>query len=83
MSDADYVVQYLDGPMAGTSGRRALVAGKIEPRIDVIAAVEGLESIYWYEVVEDRTVDGEILATYRFDPLDSDPVEHDPIDGPF
>lgn len=80
--DAEYVVQYLDGPMAGNSDRRSLVDGKIEPRIDVIAAVEGLESIYWYEVVQDRTIDGEILATYRFDATNSDPVEPDTVDGP-
>lgn len=80
--DAEYVVQYLDGPMAGSSDRRSLVNGKIEPRIDVIAAVEGLESIYRYEAVEDRTIEGEILASYRFDANDSDPVEPDTVDGP-
>lgn len=80
--DAGYLVQYLDGPMAGTSDRRSLVGGQTEQRIDVIAAVEGLESIYRYEIVESRTIDGEVLATYRFDAGESDPVEPDSVDGP-
>jgi hypothetical protein len=80
--DAEYVVQYLDGPMAGSSDRRALVGAKPESRIDAIAAVEGLESTYRYELVQERSIDGEILATYRFDAADSDPVEPDTVDGP-
>lgn len=83
MSDAaEYVVEYLDGPLAGSTDRRAFVGGKVEQRIDAIAAVEGLESIYWYDVVDERTVEGQVLATYRFDAGASDPVEPDTVDGP-
>ncbi len=82
MSDAEYVVRYLDGPLAGSSNHRSLVDGRVERRIDVIAAVEGLESIYWYELAAERTVDGDILATYRFDASGSDPVEPDADEHP-
>jgi hypothetical protein len=85
MTDADptsteYVVEYIDGPLAGETDRRVLVQGTFDDRIGAIAAVEALESTFWYVAGESRDVQGELHVDYRFDAPDSDPVESDPDD---
>src|SRR5699024_3479218 len=42
---AEYVVEYLDGPLEGQSERRALVNGEPEDAFTAFAAVEGVESM--------------------------------------
>ena len=74
---AEYIVEYADGPLAGTAERRYLVDGKVDERIGAVAAVEGLESLFWYVAGEERTVNGEKYVSYHFDAPDSDPVEAD------
>ncbi|MFP3381645.1 hypothetical protein SB767_35595, partial [Bacillus sp. SIMBA_069] len=74
------IVEYADGPLAGQTDRRFLVDGKPDERIGVIAAVEGLESTFWYVAADDREVEGQHLVTYTFDQPDSDPVESDQED---
>lgn len=76
-ADSEYIVEYVDGPLAGTAERRFLVAGEADARIGAVAAVEGLESLFWYVAGEERTVGGEKYVKYRFDAPDSDPVEAD------
>ncbi|MFF9562733.1 hypothetical protein ACF1AJ_05250 [Leifsonia sp. NPDC014704] len=78
--DPEYIVEYADGPLAGQTDRRFLVDGKVDERIGVIAAVEGLESTFWYVAGEERDVEGQKLVSYRFDAPDSDPVEADKED---
>ncbi|WP_158863814.1 hypothetical protein [Leifsonia sp. AG29] len=78
--DPEYVVEYVDGPLAGTAERRFLVGGKVDERIGAIAAVEGLESTFWYVAGEEREVGGEKYVKYHFDAPDSDPVEADQED---
>ncbi|MFF1635905.1 hypothetical protein [Leifsonia sp. NPDC058248] len=82
MSDAnqtetEYIVEYADGPLAGTTERRLLIGGKVDDRIGAVAAIEGLESLFWYVAGEERSVGGEKYVKYHFDAPDSDPVEAD------
>ncbi|WP_348787544.1 hypothetical protein [Leifsonia sp. NPDC080035] len=79
-SETEYIVEYADGPLAGTADRRLLVDGKVDERIGAVAAVEGLESLFWYVAGEERTVNGERYVSYHFDAPDSDPVEADQED---
>lgn len=76
-ADPEYIVEYVDGPLAGTAERRYLVGGAVDDRISAVAAVEGLESLFWYVAGEQRTVGSEVHVSYRFDAPDSDPVEVD------
>jgi hypothetical protein len=73
--DHEYIVEYVDGPLVGTAEHRYLVGGKVDERIGAVAAVEGLESLFWYVAGEERTVNGEKYVRYHFDAPDSDPVE--------
>ncbi|GAA2461087.1 hypothetical protein [Agromyces soli] len=73
----EYLAEFVDGPLEGEFDRRALVDGGSEARIGMVAAVDGLESLFWYDRIEEREVAGEQRARYRFDPSDSDPVEAD------
>lgn len=75
--DTEYVVEYVDGPLAGTTERRFLIGGAVDDRIGAVAAVDGLESVFWYIAGDERTVGGEKYVHYRFDAPDSDPVESD------
>ncbi len=77
---AEYVVEYADGPLEGETDRRVLVDGKYDDRIGAVAAVEGLESLFWYVAGEARDIQGELHVRYSFDAPDSDPVESDPDD---
>ncbi len=82
MSDAnktetEYIVEYADGPLAGTTERRLLIDGTVDDRIGAVAAIEGLESLFWYVAGEEREVNGEKYVQYHFDAPDSDPVEGD------
>ncbi|WP_431277323.1 hypothetical protein [Leifsonia poae] len=80
MSDQDqtvteYIVEYVDGPLAGTTDRRLLIDGKVDERVSAVAAIEGLESVFWYVAGDVRTIGGEQYVKYSFDAPDSDPVE--------
>jgi hypothetical protein len=79
-SDPQYIVEYADGPLAGTTDRRYLVGGTVDARIGAVAAVDSLESVFWYVAGEERTVAGEKHVSYHFDPQESDPVEADQAD---
>ena len=87
MSDTDsatptlYVAEFIDGPLEGQIDSRALVRGKHEARISMVAAVAGLESVFWYDEVDQRDVSGQLRVRYAFDEGESDPVdaEVDPI----
>lgn len=72
--EPEYIVEYVDGPLAGTDDRRILIDGEIESRIAAFAAVQGLESTFWYVAGDRREVEGETRVQYHFDPSDSDPV---------
>ena len=80
MSDAErvseeYVVEYVDGPLAGETDRRVLIGGRYDDRLGAVAAVEGLESLFWYNAGSTREIQGELHVQYTFDAPDSDPVE--------
>lgn len=82
MSDAqqkepEYIVEYVDGPLAGTTERRILIDGAVDERIGAVVAIDGLESVFWYVAGAERTVGGEKYVQYHFDAPDSDPVESD------
>ncbi|GAB3577300.1 hypothetical protein GCM10027406_11440 [Leifsonia lichenia] len=74
-TETEYIVEYVDGPLAGTTERRLLIGGTVDERIGAVAAIEGLESLFWYVAGAERTVNGEKYVSYSFDAPDSDPVE--------
>jgi hypothetical protein len=74
---ATYVAEFIDGPLEGDFEQRSLVHGETEKRVGMVAAVDGLESLFWYDAVDQREVNGQIRVRFRFDADDSDPVEHD------
>jgi hypothetical protein len=76
-----YTAEFLDGPLEGNFEQRALVDGKPETRIGEVAAIDGLESLFWYNAVEQREVNGGLRVQFRFDPSDSDPQEYDQDDN--
>lgn len=77
----EYIVEYIDGPMAGSTERRILISGEIEDEVTAIAAIEGDESMFRYLKVDSREIQGEYHARYRFDARDSDTVIADPEDN--
>ena len=78
--DREYIVEYIDGPLAGDYESRLMVDGLYDDRIGVMAAVEGMESVFWYSRVDEREVHGKVHVRYRFDPQESDPYVSVPDD---
>lgn len=74
---AQYVAEFIDGPLEGEFDHRALVGGRPEARVGMVAAVDGLESLFWYDAVDEHEVGGELRVRFSFDADDSDPVESD------
>ena len=74
---AQYVAEFIDGPLEGDFEHRVLIAGKPESRVGMVAAVDGLESLFWYDAVDEHQVNGQLRVRFRFDAGDSDPVEFD------
>ena len=74
---AQYVAEFIDGPLEGDFEHRILVSGKPESRVGMVAAVDGLESLFWYDAVDEHHVNGQLRVRFRFDAGDSDPVEFD------
>lgn len=70
-----YVAEFIDGPLEGQIDTRVLVRGHHAPRISMLAAVEGLESVFWYDEFDKRDVEGQLHVRYTFDASESDPVE--------
>ncbi|PJJ63534.1 hypothetical protein [Compostimonas suwonensis] len=84
MSDTDsgtvYIVEYIDGPLEGETDRRLLIGGEYDARLGAVAAVEGKESLFWYNAVDSRDIQGQLHVRYSFERADSDPVAADPDD---
>ncbi|MEO6825948.1 MAG: hypothetical protein ABI255_06185 [Microbacteriaceae bacterium] len=80
-TDTEYIVEYLDGPLAGQTERRFLIGGRFDEYVDAMVAVEGMETLLRYIAVADREVQGEQHVQYRFDSTDSDPIVEDREDG--
>lgn len=72
-----YIAEFVDGPLEGQIDSRALVRGEHAPRISMVAAVNGLESVFWYDEVDERDMNGQRRVRYAFDSGESDPVEAD------
>ncbi len=70
-----YIAEFIDGPLEGHIDSRVLVQGKHARRISMVAAVDSLESLFWYNEVDERDVQGQLRVRYSFDAQDSDPVE--------
>ena len=70
-----YIAEFVDGPLEGQIDSRALVRGKHAPRISMVAAVGGLESVFWYDEINERDVNGQRRVRYAFDKGDSDPID--------
>lgn len=80
-ANAEYIVEYVDGPLAGQTERRVLIDGRYDERFSAVVAVEGIESLFWYTALESRGVQGEQHVRYTFDAPDSDPISEDREDG--
>jgi len=76
-----YVAEFIDGPLEGEFEHRVLVGGKPESRVGMMAAIDGLESLFWYDAVEQHEVNGQLRVRFRFDADDSDPAEFDEDDN--
>ncbi|MBC7441283.1 MAG: hypothetical protein H7311_01940 [Ramlibacter sp.] len=70
-----YTAEFVDGPLAGQVDTRVLIHGKHDPRISMLAAVEGVETLFWYDEIDAGDVQGRLHVRYRFDAGESDPYE--------
>ena len=70
-----YIAEFIDGPLEGQIDSRALVRGKHASRISMVAAIAGLESVFWYDEVDERDMNGQRRVRYAFDKGESDPVD--------
>jgi hypothetical protein len=77
----EYIVEYVDGPLAGQTDRRLLIDGKYDERVSALVNVQGLPTTLWYRALDSRTVVDQQQVRYRFEPTESDPVEEDRFDG--
>lgn len=70
-----YTAEFIDGPLQGQTDSRVLVHGKHDEHISMVAAVDGMESLFQYDEIDARDVQGRLHVRYRFDAGDSDPHE--------
>ncbi|TFB57113.1 hypothetical protein E3O47_07880 [Cryobacterium sp. TMT2-17-1] len=68
-----YTAEFIDGPLAGQVDTRVLIQGKHDARVSMMAAVEGVETLFWYDEEDVRDVQGRVHVRYRFDAGESDP----------
>jgi len=80
-SPKEYIVEYVDGPLAGQTDRRLLIDGKYDDRVSALVNVQGLPTTLWYRLLDSRTVADQQQVRYRFEPSESDPVQEDRDDG--
>ncbi|TFD94130.1 hypothetical protein E3T61_03860 [Cryobacterium lactosi] len=73
--NTEYIVEFVDGPLEGQAETRVLLHGEHDARISMVAAVDSMESLFWYDEVDSREVQGKLHVRYAFDSSDSDPVE--------
>ncbi|WP_130178793.1 hypothetical protein [Cryobacterium sp. SO1] len=73
--NTEYIVEFVDGPLEGQAETRVLLHGAHDARISMVAAVDSMESLFWYDEVDNRAVQGKLHVRYAFDSSDSDPVE--------
>jgi hypothetical protein len=73
--NTEYTVEFVDGPLEGQTDSRVLLHGKHDARISMVAAVDSMESLFWYDEVDNREVQGKLHVRYAFDSSDSDPIE--------
>ena len=70
-----YVAEYLDGPLEGTTEHRFLQDGGIEPRVTQYALVDGTDAMFEYVAGEQRELNGQQYVQYSFDAKDSDNLQ--------
>jgi len=73
--NTEYTVEFVDGPLEGQTDTRVLLHGTHDARISMVAAVDSMESLFWYDEVDSREVQGKLHVRYAFDSSDSDPIE--------
>ncbi len=76
-----YVAEYTDGPLAGTTEHRYLEDGEPQERITQMGLVEGTDALFEYVAGERTELNGQQVVRYAFDRPDSDPrgdeADHD------
>ncbi|WP_022881041.1 hypothetical protein [Gryllotalpicola ginsengisoli] len=80
-TEKQYITEFVDGPLAGTTEGRDYIDGEYEKELDVYVAVEGLPSQMHYVASDTRQVGDTLFVRYRFDRADSDPIETDDQDS--
>jgi hypothetical protein len=74
-----YVVFYKGGPYDGQDDRRISTDGSWDTELQVLVAVDGKETELTYHNPVARKVGDQVQVTYRWDQMDSEPLE-DPED---
>ena len=70
-----YVAEYQDGPLEGTTEHRYRIDGEPEQRLSQVALVDGTDALFWY-VAGERREHGEVTyVTYALEQGDSDPLQ--------
>ena len=76
-TNVKFIVEYDDGPLQGETETRVLINGEYDKRLGSVAALEGKESLFWYNATSTKEIAGELHVHYAFDNSDSDPVASD------
>jgi hypothetical protein len=79
-NSAQYITEFLDGPLAGQTLGREYIDGDYEKELDMYVAVEGVPAEQRYIAESTREVGGTLFVKYRWDAKDSDSIEVDDQD---
>ncbi|MFC4242829.1 hypothetical protein ACFOYW_05530 [Gryllotalpicola reticulitermitis] len=77
---AEYVTEFLDGPLEGQTMGREYLGGEYEKELDMYVAVEGVPAEQRYVATSTRHVGDTLFVSYRWDSKDSDSIEVDDQD---
>lgn len=77
----EYIVEYVDGPLAGQTDRRLLIGGAYDERIGALVNVQGIPTTFWYRALDSHQVVDQLQVRYEFEPDESDPVQEERFDG--
>ncbi|MCL2514835.1 MAG: hypothetical protein FWD85_08105 [Microbacteriaceae bacterium] len=77
----EYVTEFLDGPLQGTTQHRLYIDGDYEKVITAYVAVEGLPSELRYVASASKQVGDTLFVSYKWDASGSDSIEVDEQDS--
>ena len=77
----EYVTEFLDGPLQGTTQHRPFIDGDYEKIVTAYVAVEGLPSELRYVATASKHVGDTLFVSYAWDASGSDSIEVDEQDA--